>query len=119
VRGELAIGAIVAFISGIGRLSDPWGDLVNYFREVSVTRVKFRLLEAALSTLAYPIAPFHGHNRHGLVPSQGCLIFPPPYQKGPVGPRDPGQYRPVVAARSAVFPGLRGRKLAVGRFVPR
>jgi ABC-type bacteriocin/lantibiotic exporter with double-glycine peptidase domain len=44
LRGQLEIGGIVAFVSGLGRLNDPWGDLVNYFRELSVTRVKFQLL---------------------------------------------------------------------------
>ena len=29
----LGTGGIVAFISGAGRLNDPWGDLVNYFRD--------------------------------------------------------------------------------------
>jgi ABC-type multidrug transport system fused ATPase/permease subunit len=33
---RLEIGGIVAFISGISRLNDPWGDLVNYFRDVTV-----------------------------------------------------------------------------------
>ena len=47
LQGQLEIGGVVAFISGIGRLNDPWGDLVNYFRELSVTRVKFRLLADA------------------------------------------------------------------------
>jgi ABC-type multidrug transport system fused ATPase/permease subunit len=46
---QLAIGAIVAFISGIGRLNDPWGDLVNYFRDLSVNEVKFKLLAAAVN----------------------------------------------------------------------
>ncbi len=45
--GRLEIGGVVAFISGIGRLTDPWGDLVNYFRDVNVTQVKFRLLREA------------------------------------------------------------------------
>jgi hypothetical protein len=47
LQDQLEIGGIVAFISGIGRLNDPWGDLVNYFRELSVTRVKFKLLADA------------------------------------------------------------------------
>ncbi|HYU11855.1 MAG TPA: hypothetical protein VEK82_04710 [Stellaceae bacterium] len=47
LQGQLEIGGVVAFISGIGRLTDPWGDLVNYFRELSVTRVKFELLTDA------------------------------------------------------------------------
>jgi ABC-type multidrug transport system fused ATPase/permease subunit len=51
---QLEIGGVVAFISGIGWFNDPWGDLVNYFRELSVTRVKFQLLAdaATASTLA-------------------------------------------------------------------
>jgi len=44
LQDQLEIGGIVAFISGLSRLNDPWGDLVNYFRELSVTRVKYRLL---------------------------------------------------------------------------
>jgi len=47
VQGDLEIGGVVAFISGIGRLNDPWGDLVNYFRDLSVTEVKFKLLTGA------------------------------------------------------------------------
>jgi hypothetical protein len=35
---RLAIGSVVAFISGISRLKDPWGDLVNYFRDISVNQ---------------------------------------------------------------------------------
>ena len=49
---RLAIGGVVAFISGIGRLSDPWGDLVNYFRDISVNQVKYRLLANAIDELA-------------------------------------------------------------------
>jgi hypothetical protein len=47
----LEVGGIVAFISAIGRLNDPWGDLVNYFREVSLTNVKFRLVANAVNRL--------------------------------------------------------------------
>jgi len=49
---RLEIGGVVAFISAIGRLNDPWGDLVNYFRDLNVTRVKFRLLVGAIDQLA-------------------------------------------------------------------
>ena len=31
-------------MSAVGRLNDPWGDLVNYFRDLNVTRVKFSLV---------------------------------------------------------------------------
>jgi ABC-type multidrug transport system fused ATPase/permease subunit len=49
---RLEIGGVVAFISGIGRLNDPWGDLVNYFRDLTVTQVKYRLLANAVNELA-------------------------------------------------------------------
>jgi ABC-type multidrug transport system fused ATPase/permease subunit len=48
---RLEIGGVVAFISGIGRINDPWGDLVNYFRDVNVTQVKYRLLADAVDQL--------------------------------------------------------------------
>jgi hypothetical protein len=53
---HLEIGGVVAFISGIGRLNDPWGDLVNYFRDLNVTQVKYRLLADAVDQLA-PASP--------------------------------------------------------------
>jgi ABC-type bacteriocin/lantibiotic exporter with double-glycine peptidase domain len=48
-KDQLEIGGVVAFISGIGRLTDPWGDLVNYFRDVNITQVKFRLMSDAIN----------------------------------------------------------------------
>ena len=49
---RLEIGGVVAFISGISRLNDPWGDLVNYFRDLAVTQIKYRLLANAVNELA-------------------------------------------------------------------
>jgi ABC-type bacteriocin/lantibiotic exporter with double-glycine peptidase domain len=46
---ELEIGGVVAFISGIGRITDPWGDLVNYFRDANLNQVKFGLLRDAIN----------------------------------------------------------------------
>jgi len=34
------------------QLNDPWGDLVNYFRDLTVTQVKYRLLANAVNELA-------------------------------------------------------------------
>ena len=50
--GHIEIGGVVAFISGISRLSDPWGDLVNYFRDVNVSQIKYRLLADAVNQLS-------------------------------------------------------------------
>jgi ABC-type bacteriocin/lantibiotic exporter with double-glycine peptidase domain len=46
---QLEIGGVVAFISGIGRITDPWGDLVNYFRDANISQVKFALLRDAIN----------------------------------------------------------------------
>lgn len=51
---HLEIGGVVAFISGIHRINDPWGDLVNYFRDLNVTQVKYRLLADAVDQLKPP-----------------------------------------------------------------
>ena len=50
--GHIEIGGVVAFISGISRLSDPWGDLVNYFPDVNVSQIKYRLLADAVNQLS-------------------------------------------------------------------
>ena len=49
LHDELEIGGVVAFISGIGRITDPWGDLVNYFRDANINQVKFALLRDAIN----------------------------------------------------------------------
>src|SRR5215472_1844753 len=49
---QLQVGGVVAFISAVARLNDPWGDLVNYFRDFSVTQVKFRLLADIVNQLS-------------------------------------------------------------------
>jgi ABC-type multidrug transport system fused ATPase/permease subunit len=46
-QSRLDIGGVVAFISGIGKITDPWGDLVNYFREANLSQVRYGLLRDA------------------------------------------------------------------------
>ncbi|KGM34345.1 ABC transporter ATP-binding protein [Inquilinus limosus] len=48
IQGRTEVGTVVAFISGLNRVNDPWGDLVNYFRDMTNARVKYRLIAAAL-----------------------------------------------------------------------
>jgi ABC-type multidrug transport system fused ATPase/permease subunit len=56
VQGRIELGTVVAFISGLGKLNDPWGDVVNWFRDMTVNRVKYRLLAAALQPPAPAVA---------------------------------------------------------------
>jgi ABC-type multidrug transport system fused ATPase/permease subunit len=46
VKGEIELGTVVAFISGLSRINDPWGDLVNYFRELTLAETKYELVRA-------------------------------------------------------------------------
>ena len=49
---QLEVGGIVAFIPAVGRLNDPWGDLVNYFRDLSLTQVEYRLVADRVNQLS-------------------------------------------------------------------
>jgi ABC-type multidrug transport system fused ATPase/permease subunit len=48
IDGRTEVGTVVAFVSGLNRVNDPWGDLVNYFREMTSARVRYRLIAAVL-----------------------------------------------------------------------
>lgn len=47
VGGKIEIGTVVAFLSGLSRINDPWGDLVTWYRDLQATRVKYGLLRDA------------------------------------------------------------------------
>lgn len=44
IEGETTIGTVVAFISGFQRLSDPMGDLLDFYRTYSQTKVQYRMI---------------------------------------------------------------------------
>jgi ABC-type bacteriocin/lantibiotic exporter with double-glycine peptidase domain len=47
INGQTEVGTVVAFISGIARTNEPWGDLVTYFRDLTNTGVKYQLVAQA------------------------------------------------------------------------
>jgi ABC-type bacteriocin/lantibiotic exporter with double-glycine peptidase domain len=49
VKGETDVGSIVAFLSGLAKINDPWGDLVDWFRQLRVTQAKYALLRDAVA----------------------------------------------------------------------
>ncbi len=49
LRHQLEIGTVVAFISGLARVNEPWGDLVNYFRELTTAQVKYGLIAKVMT----------------------------------------------------------------------
>ena len=48
LQGRTEVGTIVAFISGLSRMNDPWNDLVDFFRNLTNTGLKFRMITAEL-----------------------------------------------------------------------
>jgi ABC-type bacteriocin/lantibiotic exporter with double-glycine peptidase domain len=52
LEGQTEVGTVVAIVGGIAKLNDPWGDLVNWGRELSVVEVKYRLFVDALGRLS-------------------------------------------------------------------
>ncbi|MBI3373747.1 MAG: ABC transporter ATP-binding protein [Betaproteobacteria bacterium] len=49
VKGQIEVGTVVAFVSGLAKVNDPWGDVVNWFREMMEVRIRYRLVAEAAS----------------------------------------------------------------------
>jgi ABC-type bacteriocin/lantibiotic exporter with double-glycine peptidase domain len=48
LEGRADIGIVVAAVTGLGRIAQPWRELIAFYRELSAVRVKFHLLLPAL-----------------------------------------------------------------------
>jgi ABC-type multidrug transport system fused ATPase/permease subunit len=44
--GRIEMGTVLAFASGLTKINDPWGDLVNWYRQLKVTQAKYTLIQA-------------------------------------------------------------------------
>jgi ABC-type bacteriocin/lantibiotic exporter with double-glycine peptidase domain len=49
IEGRTEVGTLVAFISGLNNLNDPWGDLVNWFQDMMVNGAKYAIFVDALT----------------------------------------------------------------------
>jgi ABC-type multidrug transport system fused ATPase/permease subunit len=47
VSGQTTLGVVVAFLSGLTRLREPWHALLDYYRLASDARLKFALVHEA------------------------------------------------------------------------
>ncbi|MBV9702953.1 MAG: ABC transporter ATP-binding protein [Methylobacteriaceae bacterium] len=47
VEGRTEVGTVVAFLSGLANITDPWGDIVNWFQNLMVTSAKYKLVRDA------------------------------------------------------------------------
>ncbi len=48
LHGKTEIGIVVAFISGLDRVLDPWRELIAFVRSTSSAKVQFDLIEGTL-----------------------------------------------------------------------
>ena len=48
LKGKTEIGIVVAFISGLDRVLDPWRELIAFIRSTSAAKVQFDLIEGTL-----------------------------------------------------------------------
>jgi ABC-type bacteriocin/lantibiotic exporter with double-glycine peptidase domain len=48
LNGRTEIGIVVAFISGLDRVLDPWRELIAFLRSTSTAKVQFDLIEGTL-----------------------------------------------------------------------
>lgn len=52
ITGQTEVGTLVAFLSGLHNLNDPWGDLVNWFRDFMVNSAKYAIFADAMARFA-------------------------------------------------------------------
>jgi ABC-type bacteriocin/lantibiotic exporter with double-glycine peptidase domain len=50
IHGQTDVGTIVAFLSGFERISDPWRELVSFYRRASAARVKYQLIRGVVDS---------------------------------------------------------------------
>ncbi len=51
VQGRTEIGTVVAFVSGLAKINDPWSDLVNWYRDYRVIQARYRLVASAMRSI--------------------------------------------------------------------
>ena len=61
VEGRTDVGVVVAFVSGLESVRDPWGDLVNWYQEMMLASAKYRTFAAAMQRFAGTAAAPVGH----------------------------------------------------------
>ncbi len=57
IRGEIGVGLIVAFLSGMRQIDEHWAELLDFYRRFTDARVKFGLVAGTLYPVPPPPAP--------------------------------------------------------------
>lgn len=48
IRGEIGLGLVVAFLSGLRQIDEHWSELLDFYRRYTDARVKYRLVRGVL-----------------------------------------------------------------------
>jgi ABC-type multidrug transport system fused ATPase/permease subunit len=51
-QGRIDVGTVVAFVSGLAKVNDPWRDVVAWYREKTAVEMRYRLVADAMGGLA-------------------------------------------------------------------
>lgn len=57
MRGETELGVVVAFLSGLRRVREPWSELLSFYRRLADARIKYRLIRAQIQPPAPEAVP--------------------------------------------------------------
>lgn len=52
INGETDVGTVVAFVSGLNNVHDPWSGLVSWYEDMMVTRARYRTFADAMEQFA-------------------------------------------------------------------
>ena len=52
ISGRTDVGTVVAFVSGLASVRDPWSDLVNWYQEMTLTSAKYQTFIGAMRKFA-------------------------------------------------------------------
>jgi ABC-type bacteriocin/lantibiotic exporter with double-glycine peptidase domain len=47
-QGRIEVGTVVAFISGLAKVNDPWRDVVAWYREMTAVEMRYRMVADAM-----------------------------------------------------------------------
>jgi ABC-type bacteriocin/lantibiotic exporter with double-glycine peptidase domain len=52
VQGRIEVGTVVAFVSGLAKVNDPWGDVLNWYREMTAVNMRYKLVADAMQGMS-------------------------------------------------------------------
>jgi len=52
ITGDTQVGTVIAFVSGLHNVDDPWRDLVEWYQRMMMTRTKYDVFAAAMRRFA-------------------------------------------------------------------